>query len=420
MTDILETVKPFIVANMIGLLIGIERERSQSPKRTTMGVRTFSLLALLGCLTASVQNILVAAVITLFTLFGILLGYYRATQSALEDVQKVGLTTEFAAGLVFVLGYIAPQEPLLVAILACIILLILSSRETLHRFSRKTLQPNEIKATILILFILFGILPFLPNRSIDPYGIFNPQRVGVLVAIISVLQFTGYIAIRIFGHRMGIALTGFFGGLVSSTLMFIQLPKLYGASSAKLRPCIAGATLATVASLLQATIILYAVSATLAHSLLPILGCMIIVGGLLSLLILKNGHNHQLLDLAESPLELRSVLSRAAILCLFLIIVGVVSNVVGNQGVQVTSFLGGLFDLRSISFADVNLFSEHKIDFQSAQIAVIYAVIASIISKLALLGLFNRNRLGLGASIFILLMLASGTLGYFLMNVTIL
>jgi uncharacterized membrane protein (DUF4010 family) len=219
--NILDVLKPFIVAAIIGLIIGIERERSQYPHTVTMGVRTFTLLALLGTLAHWTSSNVISIVIAVFSFSAVLIGYYRSTQIKVKDAHEIGLTTEISAGFVFCLGYITPQTPLLAAILACFLLVLLTSRETLHRFARQTLKPDEIRAAMVILIILFGILPFLPRQPVDPWGLFNLYKIGTIVLIISLLQFTGYIAIRVFGHRLGIPLVGLFGGFASSTLVFL-------------------------------------------------------------------------------------------------------------------------------------------------------------------------------------------------------
>ena len=63
-----EEVRPFLLALAIGLLIGIERERSRyenHPSRP-FGSRTFALIGFLGAATAQIGNNVVAAAIAFF------------------------------------------------------------------------------------------------------------------------------------------------------------------------------------------------------------------------------------------------------------------------------------------------------------------------------------------------------------------
>ena len=63
--------RPFLLALLIGLLIGIERERStgSDPDKRPLGSRTFALLALLGALAAALPNRAVGAMLALFAVF---------------------------------------------------------------------------------------------------------------------------------------------------------------------------------------------------------------------------------------------------------------------------------------------------------------------------------------------------------------
>src|SRR5580658_357319 len=100
----IETFHPFAIALMIGLLIGIERERSHPKGSQAMGVRTFVLLSLLGTLAAWVHETGLTITISVFALAAILAGYFRSTAKQEVDF---GLTTEFSGAVVYILGYIA-------------------------------------------------------------------------------------------------------------------------------------------------------------------------------------------------------------------------------------------------------------------------------------------------------------------------
>jgi hypothetical protein len=63
------------------------------------------------------------------------------------------------------------------------------------------------------------ILPVLPNQSFweAPFDVLNPYKIWLMVVLISGIGFLGYILVKLVGSRHGIGLTGFLGGLVSST-----------------------------------------------------------------------------------------------------------------------------------------------------------------------------------------------------------
>ena len=89
----------------IGLLVGVERYKSRSPdERKSAGVRTFTVIALLGaiCALLDVPGFTLITFGALLVLLGV--GYWR------ESTQSLGLTTEITALLTFWFGYLVKSH----------------------------------------------------------------------------------------------------------------------------------------------------------------------------------------------------------------------------------------------------------------------------------------------------------------------
>jgi len=217
----------FAIALFIGALIGVERERRQEGEPHQFGgLRTFTLLALAGAATghvsASTNNLWIFAVglIGVCALVGI--AYYLAGVSCEETP---GLTTEVAAILTYVLGGMALMEMREIAIVVAIATTaLLAFKQDLHTVVRG-MSRGDIVAGLKLAFATFIVLPILPNEPLDPWGALNPYKLWLLVILISGLSLIGYVAVRILGERRGMALTGFFGGLVSSTAVTLTFAK---------------------------------------------------------------------------------------------------------------------------------------------------------------------------------------------------
>ncbi len=78
---------------------------------------------------------------------------------------------------------------------------------------------------VLILSVFFLIAWFLPGEPIDPWGIFSVKKAAYMVFALAFIQALGSAAIGFFGNRKGAILTGFFGGLVSSTATTVSLAR---------------------------------------------------------------------------------------------------------------------------------------------------------------------------------------------------
>src|SRR5579885_263399 len=341
----------FAISLLVGLLIGIERERSHIGKYKAIGVRTFALLALLGTLASILDNTFLTILLSSFVFLLLLLSYYRSTMT-LDKTIDIGITTETSAALIFCIGYIIPAQPIIAIIISAIVLLLLIERKRLHSMARRKFKPHEIETIIILIVLVFGLLIVLPDKTIDPWGYFNPRNFCVLVATIAAIQLVSYIAIRLFGQRFGIALTGFLGGLVSSTAVFATLPATIKDNPQFSLTTIASALLAVVAMLIDIIIILAVASqALLAYIIWPIILMMLIsIGFAYSLLYFQKSrlvmHNP-----AANPHNLSSIFRTSIFIALILIFIAITKRYIGPGGILLVSFLGGLFEIHGVTLA---------------------------------------------------------------------
>src|SRR5690606_36108287 len=84
---------------------------------------------------------------------------------------------------------------------------------------------TEMYALIKFVVLVLLIFPFLPDRTVDPFDIFNPRELGWVIILISGLGFVGYLLMKFFGGDRGILITGIMGGLVSSTITTLVFSK---------------------------------------------------------------------------------------------------------------------------------------------------------------------------------------------------
>jgi uncharacterized membrane protein (DUF4010 family) len=234
----------FAAALGVGLLIGLERERSKGsgPHRKPGGIRTFTLFALAGAIAAAVNNPwLTPAVVLAATAFAVT-GYLKSSQ---EDP---GLTTEVALVVATLLGILAYRHPSVGAGLGVVVAITLAARSRLHRFVSDQLSEQEVHDGLLLAAAALVVLPLLPNEAIDPLGVFNPRVIWTLAVLVMGINAAGYVALRAFGATIGLPLSGFAGGFVSSTATHGAMGSRVLADDRLLRPAIAGAALSSVAT----------------------------------------------------------------------------------------------------------------------------------------------------------------------------
>jgi uncharacterized membrane protein (DUF4010 family) len=227
--ELLTVALDFATAILLGALVGIEREKRKAEEKETGGIaglRTFTLLALLGAAAAWLAREtsspwILAAGLLIAGAF-VVAGYFIAARS---NPDATGLTTEVAAVVVFLLGAMVMFGHQELAIgLGVITAAVLAYKQPLHGFVSK-LGWDDVYAGLRLLIATFIALPLLPNKPIDPWGALNPYSLWLLVILISSLSLVGYVLTRMLGPARGTALTGLTGGLVSSTAVTLSFAK---------------------------------------------------------------------------------------------------------------------------------------------------------------------------------------------------
>jgi uncharacterized membrane protein (DUF4010 family) len=207
----------------IGLLVGIERGwrmREEQPGARVAGVRTFTLLGLVGGL-AGLELAgplrVVTAILATAAAVTLIIGYFL---DARRD-GNVSATSAIAGLVTILLGAIAANGQMaLASVGAGATVVLLALREPMHRALSET-KPSEIKALVRLVLVVLVILPLLPNADLGPYGL-NPRRLWTVVVITGGVSFVGYVLVRLLGGRRGALATAVVGALVSSTAVTLE------------------------------------------------------------------------------------------------------------------------------------------------------------------------------------------------------
>ena len=408
----LETILPFAISLLIGLLIGIERERSHPEGLQFIGVRTFTLFSIFGTLIATINQLPITLAASTFVFGIILLNYFRST-ATLEPRVNFGIVTEISAAIIFCLGYMVPSSPLIAIIVSAVILLVLIERKRLHTLARKKFKPQEIEAGIILTVFALGIIPILPNQAIDPWHLFNPRNFGILIATIAAIQFVGYISIQLFGERFGLALNGFLSGLISSTAFFAILSDTIRNHPHSIPSIIASAILATLAMLLDIMLIVFVASPTLLIYIIWPMVAMFATGTIFSVILLHFQNNKKHIQVtSSSPLNLISIIRTSIFIGLILIIIAIAQRYTGTNGVLLVAFFGGLVEIHGITLATALLYLGNEIKISDASLVIYIAILASFISKFILLGCLTPYRFAIQTSLFLFAISVSGSVIY--------
>ena len=204
---------PLIVALGIGLLIGVERERRkrEGPERAAAGIRTFAAASLLGAVSFRIGGEVLLSVAAAGVIGLTAVAYVRSRDD------DPGLTTEIALVLTLALGGLAMREPGTAAALSVVVAILLATRTPLHRFVRDVVTEAELRDALILAAATLVVWPLLPDRYLGPFSAINPSKLWTIVILIMAIGGAGHVAVRAFGARFGLPLSGFASGFASST-----------------------------------------------------------------------------------------------------------------------------------------------------------------------------------------------------------
>jgi uncharacterized membrane protein (DUF4010 family) len=345
----------FGVALAIGILIGLQREYAsgEADRELPAGARTFALLGLTGCTAALLSEWIGAA----WPFVGVLLvtgGLFAINYYFDAAAGKSGLTTKAAAILTVLIGGLAYSNHLTLAVaLGVSTTLILSIKPEMHNFVRH-INRDDFYAALKLAVISAIILPVLPNRVFgqEPFNIFNPFKIWLLVVFISGISFIGYILMKIYGARKGIGLTGFLGGVASSTALTLSLSER-SAKNPELSSSFALAIIVAWTVMYARVLAIIAVlNRGLAASLWPAMAASVAVGFGYCFYLYRRHITHQKEEVHfANPFELGPAIKFGLVFTLVLGVAKAAQVYLGNPGIYLSSFIAGLADIDAIALS---------------------------------------------------------------------
>lgn len=363
----------------LGLLIGVDRERrkGRGPTRHFAGIRTFSLVALAGAVAQSLN-------LPWITLLAAALVAALAVVSHLKDRSRdPGVTTEIALFVTFLLGVLAVDHPVVAAASGVIVAGLLAAREPLQRFSTQILTEQELRDALVLCGAALVILPLAPNQTLAWLGGVNPRTVWLLVVLIMGLQSFGHIALRLFGARLGLPLSGLVAGFASSTATIAAMGARARKQPGVRTACIAAAWFSTVSTALQIGLIALALQPASLSSLGPSLGCALATALALGLAALWGSETT--VDDGYVPGRAFSLLQSIALALLLSGITAAVAWVQGAFGALATyaaTAVAGFADAHSASAAAISLSVHGVADPATVLTAVLLAFSTNTVSKI--------------------------------------
>lgn len=376
----------FAVALLIGALIGLEREfiQQQEEDPDFAGLRTFALIALLGALAGYLTDPL-GILPALVTFAGLILLVVASHVLNVVREHEEGATTEVAALITFLLGWLVMQDAAAVAAaLGVIVALLLALKPNLERIVKR-MSWQDLRSILEFALVAAVILPILPNRQFGPFEAINPFRIWLLVVFISGIGFAGYVLMKVLGAEKGVGLAALLGGLVSSTATTVGFSGRSKAAPGLSEVLARGILLASSVMFPRVLLEVLATNPPLLRLLILPIGAMLLASAALVVWMWRRaepGHQEDVDGVhVGNPLKLTTALTFAIVFTIVLIAVELMQGWFGDVGVYLTSLITGLTDVDAITLSLSQVARSGGIDARVAAAGIVLATITNTIIK---------------------------------------
>jgi len=389
----LELWQKFALAALIGMMVGLEREHSHLEEDGTLfaGIRTFPLIALLGCTTALLTTNEFIGLFAIGFVGLLLLIVVVYIFSAFRG--DTGFTTEIAALLAYLIGGLIFWDHIWLAVaLGVLITLFLALRSVLRNLVIR-IEREDIYATLKFVVVSTVVLPLLPNKTFGPLDVLNPFQIWLMVVFVSTVSFSGYMATKIAGPKRGLWLSGLLGGVVSSTAATLSFSQRSREEISLSRHLAMGIIVSCTMMYLRVLIEIMAFNPKLASEAwlpLVLLTALGFAGSLLLWWTARSRENE--VSKYNNPFRLRPAVQIGVLFGTVLLVTKAASITLGETGIFTASFIAGLAKIDPIALSLAQL-AGNEVSYQVATRALLLAVTANILTKIGLVSILSTTRL---------------------------
>lgn len=364
------------LAVAIGVFVGLEREHSGKA-----GVRTFALTSLLGSAAGMSGGFYPAASLAFTALIVVFLNGRHLMMRT-----KMATTTSMGLILVAVCGILCGEGHVFTPVATALITAgLLAWKQPISGFVG-ALTDQEVRSAILLGILTFIIYPVLPSHPVDPWGLVEPQSNWASVIIIAAIGFVNYILMKWLGPR-GMEITAFFGGLINSRKVVVELTGRMRAAGSLLSSSVyRGIMLATAAMVLRNGLIVLILASQAAPQCAPPLLLMLLI----SILFWvrhppPSGADAQASISLESPFQLSAALKFGLVFLALNVLGGLAQRNFGAGSFYFVSIAGGLLSSASSIASAATLISHHQISASTGVNGVVLSSLTSILINIPLM-----------------------------------
>jgi len=330
----------FLVTVVFSFLIGLEVKTYKEHFKSFFdfgSIRTFTFIGVLGYLFFKININLYTAGFIVLSLFSLIFFYFKLLK------HKASIVIFLVMAVVYTFGPLSMNEPLWFIGLIFVIMVFGLNIKRLYPTITQKIDITEIETFAKMVLLSIVILPLLPKKALS-YIELSPFKIWLIVVIISVISYIGYILQKYIFSNKGFFFTGLAGGAYSSTATTVVL------AGKAINNCFhsitAGIIGATGIMYLRIIIIAYIFNKNVAEKIFIPYLILFLISILISIFYLKKDLSTTKSDFVdENPLELKTAFIFALLFIVMIAITKFIHTHYGNIGLEILSFIVGFTDI---------------------------------------------------------------------------
>ncbi|MFW5928684.1 MAG: MgtC/SapB family protein [Thermoplasmatota archaeon] len=385
----------FILALVLGLLIGAEREFHARDKRVPViaGIRTFPLVSILGFFISfnfDKDNILYFAGI------GILFCVLLFTLIIKKKSEYPGLTTSVSLILIFLIGIAVGLGYLVESIMIGFTVFTLNySKKRLHYFA-DILSKEELMSALRFLSVIAIFIPLAytigsVHPLIGPGRVFDTVKFLLMIVFVSTISFISYLITKIIGTSKGLKIIAFVGGFVSSAASTASMSEKLKKNPNMLNTIFGSILITNTSMVLKSLIILMVMAGTsLAFPFLwPVF---VFISVTLVFVLYRKGEymkeTHKIY--LGTPFAIIPAAKFASLYILISVFTYFAKTYLGPIGIYATS-IGGVVSTTSVTASMASMYTAGEISGNIALTTLLLSVLFGTVSKILIVRTFDKN-----------------------------
>jgi uncharacterized membrane protein (DUF4010 family) len=404
-----EFLKMVIISALVGGLLGVERELKV---QVLAGTRTFMFASMLGALSVYVGDLLNLQALVLISFLGFL--SITIVLAVVKNFRSFdyGVTTPMAFIIAYILGMLVGTGLYFQAIAGSIIVTSILIFKKYTIWLSETLTHDEMRSALEFGIIAFVLYPVAPTEAIDPYGLIIPQKLLLIVIVVSSIGFAGFLALRRMGPERGLPAVGALGGLVNSFATTSALSIKARRNEALVPNVVQGILYANGAMLLRNLVLAGVISLKVAYVMALPQALMTAVGVLAVYTYSRRmqGKTEDTEIRLESPFAILPSIKFGIMFTIISVVILFIKDY-GSLGVYAASLLGGMVSSSVVVASMASMAASGSLGMETAAYACILSSMSSTLNKILLARISGPGILTRSLAIPTVVSVAAGLVG---------